>query len=238
VVWLSRVKHSSMQEYISAKTPAVYFQNCYPGSNSECEHISVATNESYHKTLSMGIIQHPGMAAVGYGVPVFILTVTSLLMSVIFFSYSIAFCTFVTYIAFLFVIGHSEFRNEAHIIMSFVMFSGVIIYHYLLASITSEWYKPYPIYRAVLVSVGIIYFAFGIMSITKWKNIGAVYVDWEIACVGFMIPLQFFASHVMLTASPVEISMRLSPACKPPAVPKVPQPPASPVGSDITEDPL
>eukprot|EP00961_Rhodomonas_salina_P021684 291676-Rhodomonas_salina.1 len=69
VAFYIRVKHSPVDEFLFAGTWDAYLESCVPyiATADECQYAQHATNSSVYKTFSLGVLQHPGWAFVGYG---------------------------------------------------------------------------------------------------------------------------------------------------------------------------
>jgi hypothetical protein len=101
----------------------------------------------------------------------------------------------------------SELGLGMHYLAAVVMFATFFATHLLLCAYVRPWYKLAWLYRATLVLFGTLLFAFGIASAS---TTGRGFVNFQLAIIGFCIPLQMFASHVMALISPFEVSVVLA----------------------------
>lgn len=81
------------------------------------------------KTVSMGIIQHPALAIVGYGLGVGVLLVCATVMSIVLKSWSILVFAFITYTGMLVVLGYAEVGKELHFAAACITITGATVTH-------------------------------------------------------------------------------------------------------------
>jgi hypothetical protein len=81
------------------------------------------------KTVSMGIVQHPGYAILGYGFGMGCMLVCSTVLSIVLCSWWILVCAFTTYVAMLLVLGYAQIGGIPHFVAACVAIVGAAVTH-------------------------------------------------------------------------------------------------------------
>eukprot|EP00961_Rhodomonas_salina_P164760 2220114-Rhodomonas_salina.4 len=193
---------------------AVYNESWFSGdcgrrSKDTCVVANVVTNHTVHKTVSMGIVEHPGVSTLGYGIPVSIILGSKALLGILWAFDRLVVAALLSYVSFLFVLAHSELRDSTHVVSGFFAFASFLFCHWYVMKRTYAYYPWKVTYKWSIFTVSVMYTVLGFLSLTEW-NSGA-YVTYELCCIAALLPLQLFPCHIMRLMSPTELSIKMSP---------------------------
>eukprot|EP00961_Rhodomonas_salina_P300024 3939412-Rhodomonas_salina.2 len=211
------------------------FLTAFDHEDDSCEFLLLTTNVSQPKTLSMGIIQHPGFALIGYGIPGLFIMLSTVTSAASLAYRRLAIMGIVWFVSLLAVLAHSEIGDTAHTCLCTVMLVSAIGYHNVLLRKVWKWYKFRRLYQTSIWITALFHFVWLILCSQAWET--QEYARFEVSTLSCFITLQFFASHILVMMSPVSISMRLpNPCCIQIEVGETPQ--VSPRDSEIGETKL
>lgn len=104
-------------------------QNTNDVMNPHCEFTQYRAEASHPKHLGMALIQHPGIALIGFGVPGVFLLLSAFTLSVALANRTLLYIACTWYCALLLVLAHSELHHAVHFTMCMIMIlSGTIYY--------------------------------------------------------------------------------------------------------------
>eukprot|EP00961_Rhodomonas_salina_P296339 3936258-Rhodomonas_salina.2 len=193
---------------------AVYNESWFRGdcgmrTKDTCVIANVFTNHTVHKTVSMGIVEHPGVSTLGYGIPVSIILGSKALLGILWAFDRLVVAALLSYVSFLFVLAHSELRDSTHVVSGFFAFASFLFCHWYVMKRTYAYYPWKVTYKWSIFTVSAMYTVLGLLSLTDWNSDS--YVTYELCCIAALLPLQLFPCHIMRLMSPTELSIKMSP---------------------------
>jgi hypothetical protein len=198
-----RVRRADNRTRIFAEQRSEFFELCNISMGDECEYASGVTSIVRHKTLTYGILQHPGMCIIGILVPAITVLMGFLLLAVFLHSKALFVSSSKTFIALSFAMGVSETGFVLHYAAALVFYAAFTFSHFCLSRAVRSWYRFNTAYRSLLAVYA---FLVSVLCIASLTNVDCKhYVDFQIAVVCLSVPLQAFVSHIMVLVSPASI---------------------------------
>jgi hypothetical protein len=208
-----RVRRANNRTRILLENRTQFFEYCNASFGDECEYATGATSIAQHKTITLGLLQHPGMCIVGILVPAITVLLGFLLLSVSLHSKVLFITSTKTFIMLAFLMSVSETGFEIHYFAGLVFYICFILSHFFITVSVRRFYRFNWIYRIFLSFYALLVFILCVCSLTSINS--KHFVDFQIAVVSLTVPLQFFVSHIMFVISPVTFSTVLSDQLKP-----------------------
>ncbi len=135
------------------------------------------------KTVSLGIVQRPGLASAGYLVPMGFFLVCCTLLAVVYNFYSILFFAFLAFSSTVLVLAYSEFYGDFHVLMALCSILSGAATHVMIMAAAGHEFTLGSWYAVGLSMVCALTAAFG----------GMTFASGETAQVTFMFCFLFYS---------------------------------------------
>ena len=195
-----------------AKTENNQSVECTSDGTFECYSLHMVTNATEIKTMSLGIVQHPGIALVAYGIPASFLYLTAVVTAFLFADLRLLYTSFTAFSSLLFMLAVTEFTGPVHILSAYVCFTNTMLFFFFVSRNIKKWYKCLRLFMVCFWTSVLLQLVWGILSITSTQTKG--YVALQISVIASLLPLQFLLAHVLSVMGPVTIGVRVSERCK------------------------
>lgn len=184
---------------------------CSNEEGTECNVVTFVVNGTNANTMTIGVMQHPGFALIGYGIPVSVLCISAYLLSITLGCPRLIHVVLLGQVAFLCVLARSETNTGTHVIMSLFMYGAFFIFHFTVARRVAVWYRYKRLYSTCILFVTVMFSTMLILS--ACVSTKQSYARFELACMSCVVLLQVFVSHIMYTISSARIMSKLVQAC-------------------------